>query len=88
MQKPTDRWEKKIAPIAVTALVLLYVVPLMVMLVLTVGTGMVYGGGADLLLVLLGYLFLGGAVVAGILKALFQRLREIDGGEEDNASQY
>ena len=47
MQKPTDRWEKKIAPIAVTALVLLYVVPLMVMLVLTVGTGMVYGGGAD-----------------------------------------
>ena len=36
MQKTTDRWEKKIAPIAVTALVLLYVVPLMVMLVLTV----------------------------------------------------
>ena len=50
MQKPTDRWEKKIAPIAVTALVLLYVVPLMVRLVLTVGTCMVYGGGADVVL--------------------------------------
>ena len=34
------------------------------------------------------YGVLGGAVVAGVLLALRQRLREIDGGEEDDARQY
>ena len=33
-------------------------------------------------------LLLGGAVVVGIIRALLQRLREIDGGEEEEASQY
>jgi hypothetical protein len=31
---------------------------------------------------------LGGAVVVGVILALNQRLREIDGGEEEEASQY
>ena len=43
--------------------------------------------GAGALLVLL-YGTLGAAVMVGILIALRQRLREIEGGEEDDASQY
>ena len=34
------------------------------------------------------YAFAGGAVIVGVLAALAQRLREIDGGEEDEASKY
>ena len=30
----------------------------------------------------------GGAVIVGAVKALRERLREIDGGEEEDASQY
>ena len=43
--------------------------------------------GAGALLVLL-YGTLGGAAMVGILIALRQRLREIEGGEEDDAAQY
>ena len=43
--------------------------------------------GVGALLVLI-YGTAGGAAVVGILLALRQRLREIDGGEEDDASQY
>ena len=43
--------------------------------------------GAGALLVLL-YGTLGGAAMVGILIALRQRLREIGGGEEDDAAQY
>ena len=34
------------------------------------------------------YGVLGGAAVIGVVLALRQRLREIDGGEEDDAAQY
>ena len=37
---------------------------------------------------LLMYAVIGGAVVAGVLMALAQRLREIDGGEEEDAKKY
>ena len=43
--------------------------------------------GAGALLVLL-YGTLGGAAMVGILIALRQRLKEIKGGEENDASQY
>ena len=43
-------------------------------------------GAAALLLALYGVL--GGAAVIGVVLALRQRLREIDGGEEDDAAQY
>ena len=43
--------------------------------------------GAGALLVLL-YGTLGSAAMVGILIALRQRLREIEGGEEDDAAQY
>ena len=45
------------------------------------------GRGAGALLVLL-YGTLGGAAMVGILIALRQRLQEIKGGEENDASQY
>ena len=37
---------------------------------------------------LLCWLIVGGAVIVGAVKALRERLREIDGGEEEDASQY
>ena len=46
------------------------------------------GEGFAAMLFLLIYGVLGGAVVVGVMLALRQRLREIDGGEEDDAAQY
>ena len=79
--------KKKIAPIAVTVLVILYVAPLM-------GTVLSFAGlldGADgvrLTFPLLCWLIVGGAVIAGVIRAMNQRLREIDEGEEEDAKQY
>ncbi len=86
MRRTTDRSGKKTAPIIITVLVVLYVLPLLLFALMAVRTLGQEGG--VVLLPLLGYLFLGGAVIGGIIKALVQRLREIDGGEEEDASQY
>ena len=88
MQKTTDnRGRKKIAPSVVTVLILLYIVPVLIGIIRAFGF---WGqqGETGLLVFLLLYLFFGGAVVGGVLKALAERLREIDGGEEEDASQY
>ena len=45
-------------------------------------------GGWGILPFMLLYAGIGGAVIVGILAAMTQRLREIDGGEEDEASKY
>lgn len=83
MRKTT---KKKIAPMAVTAAVLLYVAPLMAaVLAAAWGLGRVSSAAALFLLL---YAVLGGAVIVGVIKALLQRLDEIDGGEEDEASRY
>lgn len=84
MRKTT---RKKIAPIVVTALVILYLAPLMVFVLYAMG---LLGGGEEVAVMfpLLCWLIAGGAVIAGVLKALGQRLREIDGGEEEDASRY
>ena len=86
MRRTTDRRKKKIAPVVVAVLVILYVLPLCAFVLMAAGPA----GREDvrLLLPLLSYALLGGAVIVGILKALHQRLEEIDGGEEDEASQY
>ncbi len=34
------------------------------------------------------YALIGGAVIVGVLLALAQRLKEIDGGEEEDAKKY
>lgn len=83
MRKTT---RKKIAPIAVTVLVILYVAPLLGLILWSAG---LFGGGEiALMFPMLCWLIVGGAVIVGILKALRQRLREIDGEEEEDASQY
>lgn len=83
MRKTT---KKKIAPIVIAAAVVLYMVPL-VLMVLEAAAGLGKEGHA-VTPFLLGYAVLGGAVIFGVIKALLQRLDEIDGGEEDEASQY
>lgn len=83
MRKTT---KKKIAPIVITTAVVLYMVPLVLMVLAAA-----FGPGQETSAMtpfLLAYLLLGGAVVVGIIRALLQRLREIDGGEEEDASQY
>jgi len=84
MRKTT---KKKIAPIAMTVLVIVYVAPLMLLILNMAG---LLGGDGEVALMfpLLCWLVVGGAVIVGILKALFQRLDEIDGGEEDEAGRY
>ena len=74
---------KKIAPVIITAAVVLYMIPLVLMVLSVLGEA----NAAALPIVLL-YAVLGGAVIVGIIRALLQRLDEIDGGEEEDASQY
>lgn len=83
MRKTT---KKKIAPIIVTAAVVLYMIPVVLLALSALGDAAQGSFGAALILLL--YLFVGGAVIGGIMKALLQRLNEIDGGEEEEASQY
>lgn len=78
--------KKKIAPIVITVLVVLYMIPLIALLLAALG-----GIARETFLLtalLLAYAFLGGAVIVGVIRALLQRLDEIDGGEEEEASQY
>lgn len=84
MRKTT---KKKIAPIVITVLVLLYIVPLIVMVLGLMGL-LDQDEGVAVMFPLLCWLVVGSAVVVGVLKALRQRLREIDGGEEDEAAKY
>ena len=78
---------KKIAPIVVTVLVVLYMLPFLGAILYAAG---LIGGSESIALTfpLLCWLIVGGAVIVGAVKALRQRLREIDGGEEEDASQY
>ena len=84
MQRNT---KKKIAPVVVAAAVVLYVGPLVAMVAYAAGLLGAQGGWGILPFLLL-YAFAGGAVIVGVLYAAAQRLREIDGGEEDEASKY
>lgn len=79
--------KKKIAAIVVAVMVVVYVGPLVGMVAYAAGL-LGAQGGWGVLPFLLMYAAVGGAVIVGILAAMTQRLREIDGGEEDEASQY
>ena len=79
--------KKKIAPVVIAILALLYVGP-MVGMVLAAIIGLSGTLEWGILPFLLMYAVIGGAVVAGVLMALAQRLREIDGGEEEDAKKY
>ena len=84
MQRNT---KKKIAPVVIAAAVVLYIGPLVAMAAYAAGLLGAEGGWGILPFLLL-YAFAGGAVIIGVLYAAAQRLREIDGGEEDEASKY
>lgn len=84
MQKNT---RKKIAPVVVAVLVVAYIAPLLAMAAYAAGLLGAEGGWGVLPFLLL-YAAIGGAVIVGVLSAMAQRLREIDGGEEDEASKY
>lgn len=86
MRKTTDSSRKKLAPVVVTVLVIAHVVPFITLVVWAMGQ--LEAGEGAVAPVLVCYLVLGAAVIVGVLRALRQRLREIDGGEEENASQY
>ncbi len=85
MRKTT---KKKIAPIVITAGVLLYIVPLVAICLSGLAGGGKSGATSVVTPILLTYALLGGAVIFGVIRALLQRLDEIDGGEEEEASQY
>ena len=78
---------KKIAPIVMAVLVVLYVGPMVGMVAYAAGLLGAEGGWGILPFLLL-YALAGGAVIVGVLYAAAQRLRDIDGGEEDEASKY
>ena len=80
--------KKKIAPVVVAVLVVAYIGPLVALVAYMAG---MLGAAEELwafLPFLLLYLAVGGAVIIGVLAAMGQRLREIDGGEEDEAKKY
>ena len=83
MQKTT---KKKIAPVVITVIVVLVMAP-WAMLTLS-ALLMVVRADFIAALALLPFGILGGAVAVGLVKALLQRLEEIDGGEEEEASRY
>jgi len=82
-----NRNRKKIAPVVIAVLVVAYVGPLVGMVAYAAG---LLGANGDwgVLPFLLLYAAIGGAVIVGVLAAMAQRLREIDGGEEDDAKKY
>lgn len=85
MRDNTSR--KKIAPVVIAILVVLYAGPL-VGVALAAMAGLAGEGMTGVLPFLLMYAVIGGAVVVGVLLAMAQRLKEIDGGEEEDAKKY
>ena len=88
MRSSSERRGKRKDSILSAAVVLLWLAGLILAVALTALEAARAGecGAAALLLALYGVL--GGAAVIGVVLALRQRLREIDGGEEDDAAQY
>ena len=88
MRSSSERRGKRKGSILSAAVVLLWLAGLILSVALTALEAARAGecGAAALLLALYGVL--GGAAVIGVVLALRQRLREIDGGEEDDAAQY
>ena len=88
MPNNSDRRKKRIGSIMAALFVLFYVLPLVIGSVFA-AVAFIRGGECfAAILFLLIYGVLGGAVVIGVLLALRQRLKEIRGGEEDDAAQY
>lgn len=87
MRKTT---KKKLVPIIIAVLAVIFLggmwmAPILMVLVQCIRT---MGEQIYLTFPVLCYAIVGAAVIAGILLALRQRLREIDKGEEEDAAQY
>ena len=88
MPNNSDRRKKRIGSIMAALFVLFYVLPLVIGSVFA-AVAFIRGGECfAAILFLLIYGVLGGAVTIGVILALRQRLKEIKGGEEDDAAQY
>ena len=88
MPGSSDRRRKRIGSIIAAVFVLFYVLPLVIGSVFA-AVAFIRGGECfAAILFLLIYGVLGGAVTVGVILALRQRLKEIKGGEEDDAAQY
>ena len=86
MQNGTDKRKKKRAAVLVTVLVVIFLA-----LYFGVPAAALRSLGEEVLPVLMMMspaVLVGIAVVVGIVIVLFQRLREIDKGEEDEAKKY
>ena len=79
---------KKIAPVIITILFLLQIGPLAAAGLLMARLVQQETGSGGIALWILFCTGIVGAVMVGLLLALFQRLREIDGREEEDAKQY
>ena len=88
MPNNSDRRKKRIGSIMAALFVLFYILPLVIGSVFAAVAFIRGGECLAAILFLLIYGVLGGAVTVGVILALRQRLREIKGGEEDDASQY
>ena len=88
MPNNSEQRKKRIGSITAALFVLFYVLPLVIGSVFAAVTFIRDGECFAAILFLLIYGVLGGAVVIGVLLALRQRLKEIKGGEEDDAAQY
>ena len=88
MRSNSDRRKKRIGSIMAALFVLFYILPLVIGSVFAAVAFIRGGECLAAILFLLIYGVLGGAVTVGVILALRQRLREIEGGEEDDAAQY
>lgn len=83
-----SRKKSRRGAVLAAAVVILYVLPLVIAAVLG-ALDLIHLGEEPLaLMILVLYGVTGAAVIAGVLLAARQRLREIDGGEEEDAKRY
>lgn len=90
MQNNT-KTKKKIAPVVVGIVVTAVLIPVVLVLLAALGIFPLTGPaelGWLVVPILAGYALVVAAVIVGVLAAMRQRLREIDGGEEDAAKIY
>ncbi len=86
MQRNTDKRVKKIAPIICASLVIGILV-LYLSIVFGPVLSSAYGDFAGIIVLLLaGVIWI--CVIVGVIIALRQRLKEIEGGEEEDAKKY